>query len=137
MPVRKCANGKWRIGSGDCMYKSKASAERAYKAYLAKKYSERKDMHEKLLHVLNELEEMLDTGTWGGTRKPADYQKRNQVKQDLDMLNTKPAWQSIVKSLVEQPERSISFIKQIIPFNKELERILIEQLKNIKAQEAA
>ena len=60
-----------------------------------------------------------------------------ELLKDLDMLNTKPAWQSIVKSLVEQPERSISFIKQIIPFNKELERILIEQLKNIKAQEAA
>lgn len=37
MPVRKCDNGKWRIGSGKCMYKSKAAADRAYKAYLAKK----------------------------------------------------------------------------------------------------
>ena len=36
MPVRKCGN-KWRIGSGKCMYKSKAAAERAYRAYLAKK----------------------------------------------------------------------------------------------------
>ena len=40
MPVRKCGN-KWRIGSGKCMYKSKASAERAYRAYLAKKGSSR------------------------------------------------------------------------------------------------
>jgi len=37
MPVSKCPNGKWRIGNGPCMYRSKASAERAYKAYLAKK----------------------------------------------------------------------------------------------------
>jgi len=36
MPVRKCGN-KWRIGSGKCMYKSKAAAERAYAAYRAKK----------------------------------------------------------------------------------------------------
>ena len=39
MPVRKCSNGKYKIGSGKCMYKSKASAERAYAAYLAKKHS--------------------------------------------------------------------------------------------------
>jgi len=41
MPVRKSGN-KWKIGSGKAMYKSKASAERAYKAYRAKKYSRRK-----------------------------------------------------------------------------------------------
>jgi len=37
MPVKKCPNGKYRIGNGPCMYKTKADAERAYKAYLAKK----------------------------------------------------------------------------------------------------
>jgi len=39
MPVKKCSNGKYRVGSGPCMYKSKAAAERAYGAYRAKKYS--------------------------------------------------------------------------------------------------
>ena len=42
MPVRKCSNGKWAIGQGKCMYKSKAAAERAYRAYLAKKAKPRK-----------------------------------------------------------------------------------------------
>ena len=37
MPVKKAANGKYKIGSGKAMYKTKAAAERAYKAYLAKK----------------------------------------------------------------------------------------------------
>lgn len=36
MPVYKCSNGKYRIGNGKCMYKSKAAADRAYRAYLAK-----------------------------------------------------------------------------------------------------
>jgi hypothetical protein len=36
MPVKSCGGGKWRIGSGKCIYKSKAAAQRAYKAYLAK-----------------------------------------------------------------------------------------------------
>jgi hypothetical protein len=40
MPVKKCGN-KWRIGSGKCMYKSKAAAERAYAAYRAKKGASR------------------------------------------------------------------------------------------------
>lgn len=42
MPVRSCGNGKYRIGSGRCMYKSKASANRAYQAYRAKKGSKKK-----------------------------------------------------------------------------------------------
>jgi hypothetical protein len=40
--LAKCANGKYRIGSGACIYKTKAAAERAYKAYLAKKHDKRK-----------------------------------------------------------------------------------------------
>ena len=39
MPVRKCSNGKYRIGDGKCIYKSKASAERAYRGYLGSKYA--------------------------------------------------------------------------------------------------
>ena len=39
MPVRKSSKGKYRIGSGKAMYRSKASAERAYRAYRAKKHS--------------------------------------------------------------------------------------------------
>ena len=38
MPVRKCDNGKWRIGEGPCIYKSKASAEKAYGGYMAAKH---------------------------------------------------------------------------------------------------
>jgi len=36
---------KWRIGKGKAMYKTKASATRAYRAYLAKKKSGRKGRH--------------------------------------------------------------------------------------------
>jgi len=41
MPVRKCANKKYRIGNGKCIYKTKAAADRAYKAYLAKKHGKK------------------------------------------------------------------------------------------------
>jgi hypothetical protein len=33
MPVSKCPNGKYRIGSGPCVYTSLKKAERAYAAY--------------------------------------------------------------------------------------------------------
>jgi len=39
LPVFKCSNGKWRIGTGPCIYKSKAAAERAYRAYQTKKHN--------------------------------------------------------------------------------------------------
>ena len=40
MPVLKCPNGKWRIGTGDCIYDTKESAESAYRGYLFKKSQE-------------------------------------------------------------------------------------------------
>jgi len=32
MPVYRCSNGKYGIGKGKCMYRTKTRAERAYKA---------------------------------------------------------------------------------------------------------
>lgn len=34
MPVLACSNGRWRIGTGPCVYKTKESAESAYRGYL-------------------------------------------------------------------------------------------------------
>lgn len=42
MPVLKCPNGKYRVGTSKCMYDKKSSAEKAYRAYLAIKYSPKK-----------------------------------------------------------------------------------------------
>lgn len=42
MPVKKCPNGKYRIGNGKCIYKTKTAADAAYKAYLAAKYAKKK-----------------------------------------------------------------------------------------------
>jgi hypothetical protein len=38
VPVKKCPGGKYRIGSGKCIYSTRAAAERAYKGYLGSKY---------------------------------------------------------------------------------------------------
>lgn len=35
MPVRKCSNGKWRVGSGACIYDTKEKAIKVYQAILA------------------------------------------------------------------------------------------------------
>jgi len=35
MPVEQCKNGKWRIGSGSCIYETKAKAIKVYQAILA------------------------------------------------------------------------------------------------------
>jgi hypothetical protein len=41
MPVLKCNNGKYRIGKGKCMYRSKETATRAYGGYRFAKYGRR------------------------------------------------------------------------------------------------
>lgn len=38
MPVLSCGGGKYKIGSGKCMYDSKKKAERAYAGYRAAKH---------------------------------------------------------------------------------------------------
>ena len=55
MPVKKCPNGKWKIGSGKCMYDSKAKAESAYKGYLAQK---REDLKHEIVFELEGLKLM-------------------------------------------------------------------------------
>lgn len=52
MPVLRCPNKKFRIGSGKCIYDSKAKAERAYGGYLGSKYG-------KLLKGGSEMENRL------------------------------------------------------------------------------
>jgi hypothetical protein len=57
MPVIKCSNGKYRIGSGGCIYDSKAKAERAYKGYLAQKHmNEVKEIKNEIMKRKKELE---------------------------------------------------------------------------------
>ena len=53
MPVSKCPNGKYKIGSGKCMYDSKAKAEKAYKGYMAHKH-----MNELKDELILELEDL-------------------------------------------------------------------------------
>ncbi|KKM77050.1 hypothetical protein LCGC14_1373950 [marine sediment metagenome] len=42
MPVLKCLNGKWKIGSGKCIYPTKAKAERAFRGFLGAKHAKKK-----------------------------------------------------------------------------------------------
>lgn len=46
MPIYACSNGKYRIGTGECMYDSHASATRAYQAYLATHPEEAARIHQ-------------------------------------------------------------------------------------------
>lgn len=60
MPVLKCQNGKYKIGTGPCVFDTQQKAQRAYRAYLFKKHGgnssamEGKDIpkHEELVKVL-------------------------------------------------------------------------------------
>ena len=45
MPIFRCNNGKYRIGTGQCMYTSHDSAHRAYIAYLADNPDEAAKIH--------------------------------------------------------------------------------------------
>lgn len=71
MPVSKCPNGKWKIGSGKCMYDSKEKAEKAYKGYMAHKH-----MHE----LKNEIQ--ISLGDLDKMDKKLKEVKKNILKSE-------------------------------------------------------
>lgn len=59
MPIKKCENGKYRIGDGPCKYKTKEDAEKAQRAYYASKEEQGDKMNKSIKDVEdNELIEV-------------------------------------------------------------------------------
>ena len=42
MPVLKCDNGKWRIGSGKCIYSTRKKAANAFRGFLGARHAREK-----------------------------------------------------------------------------------------------
>jgi len=63
MPVYKCPDGKYRIGSGKCMYSTKAKAIKAYAAYRAISHSEA--WVEYLRFVVSRIKKAVEDTTTG------------------------------------------------------------------------
>lgn len=71
MPVYKCPNGKYRIGSGPCVFTSEEKAEKAYAAYKAKKHNmEAAEMNENLETGLFEVLGGRGSGNFGHGGRP-------------------------------------------------------------------
>lgn len=76
MPIYSCGDGTYRIGDGKCMYRSRASAERAYVAYLAQEDEDN-----------------------GDDKKAIDM---NKVSFDFDDTLTQERWQNKAMMLKEE-----------------------------------
>ncbi len=91
MPVHKCPNGKYRIGSGGCNFNSKAEVEVAYKAYLAKKKDSKKEeiVISTNLQGLDGIQKSIDkeidrlwdlSSVLSSIKRVVEYFKKNGVK---------------------------------------------------------
>ena len=81
MPVTRCENGRYRIGEGECMYRSEESAREAYVAYLADNPEEARRIREE------EDKKALDM---------------NKVSFDFDDTLTQERWQNKAMMLKEE-----------------------------------
>jgi len=82
MPIYRCeSNGKYRIGEGECMYRSEESAREAYVAYLAEHPEEARRIHEE------------------ESKKAIDM---NKVSFDFDDTLTQERWQNKAMKLKEE-----------------------------------
>ena len=62
MPVLKCTNGKYRIGTGPCVFDTKEKAKKAYRGYLWKKHGVKASEQEGIDIPNNLGEEIKDEG---------------------------------------------------------------------------
>jgi HK97 family phage prohead protease len=68
MPISKCENGKYKIGDGECMYESEASAERAYVAYLAESEDDKNKNKKSMIYNYKSFDlEVKDVDAKSGT----------------------------------------------------------------------
>ena len=97
MPVHKCPNGKYRIGSGKCMYDSKEKAESAYKAYLAKKHTNTKnetdydrEVDSLKRQVQKELDDLFDiSSVLTSLKEILNFKRTGKVYPDEGVLSAK------------------------------------------------
>ncbi|MFA6971372.1 MAG: XkdF-like putative serine protease domain-containing protein [Gallionella sp.] len=103
MPVLSCGGGKFRIGSGKCMYDSKAKAIRAYRGYLGSKHAKKMiggGMNDKLtffvpinkvdeeqrmvygIATTSALDKQNEIVDWGATKEALeDYSKWRNIRE--------------------------------------------------------
>lgn len=72
MPIYSCGDGTYRIGDGECMYRSRESAERAYVAYLAQE-----DEDEKGLDLKEETYNDYPEAATNNAKRALKYKEEN------------------------------------------------------------
>ena len=95
MPIYACENGKYRIGSGECIYNSRDNAERAYAAYLAQEGEKSLELKEETYNDYPEVatnnakraikwkeENGSDCGTPVGWTRASQLANREKLSRD-------------------------------------------------------
>ena len=81
MPVIKCSNGKYRIGSGACIYDTEEKATEVYQAILAGgKFAESyNDYPEEAVNNAKRALAYADKNGWGSCGTPVGKARANQL----------------------------------------------------------
>jgi hypothetical protein len=81
MPVIKCSNGKYRIGSGACIYDTEAKATEVYQAILAGgKFAESyNDYPEEAVNNAKRALKYAEENGWGSCGTPVGKIRANQL----------------------------------------------------------
>ena len=81
MPVIKCSNGKYRIGSGACIYDTEAKATEVYQAILAGGYfaESYNDYPESATNNAKRALKYAEENGWGSCGTPVGKARANQL----------------------------------------------------------
>jgi hypothetical protein len=82
MPVRQCTNGKWRVGTGECIYDTKEKAIEVWQAILASgKFAEDSftDYPEAATNNAKRALKWADENGWGSCGEATGKARANQL----------------------------------------------------------
>jgi HK97 family phage prohead protease len=77
MPIYSCGDGTFRIGDGECMYRSRSSAERAYVAYLAQEDEDNDDDDMKDIDLKEETYNDYPEAASNNAKRALKYKEEN------------------------------------------------------------
>jgi hypothetical protein len=82
MPVKQCTNGKWRVGTGECIYDTKEKATEVWQAILASgKFAEDSftDYPEAATNNAKRALKWADENGWGSCGEATGKARANQL----------------------------------------------------------
>ena len=122
MPVLKCPNGKFRVGSGPCQYSTRKAAEDAYRGYLGSKFSKVKIEGNFQEMADEDIRSLIDDATYNAIKAKDEH-------PTFAALSLGHEGESTGNTILKKGEKILGSVKLVKKWLKENIEKLTDKLK--------